>query len=59
MCMGPASSLAIGVREDAPELRRALSEYVPNLRHSPTWNRLALKHFGDRAREILKRSRGE
>jgi len=57
--VGPPGSLAFGVRKDAPRLRQALDEYVANLRRTPTWSRLVVKYFGERAPELLKRARGE
>ena len=57
--MGPPGSLAFGVRKDVPRLKHALDEYVTNLRRTPTWGRLVVKYFGDRAPELLKRARGE
>ncbi len=57
--VGPPGSLAFGVRKDAPLLKEALDQYVANLRRTPTWGRLVVKYFGDRAPELLKRARGE
>jgi membrane-bound lytic murein transglycosylase F len=57
--VGPSGTLAFGLRKDAPRLKQALDEYVTNLRHTPTWGRLVVKYFGDRAPELLKRARGE
>ena len=57
--VGPPGSLAFGVRKDAPKLKAALDLYVTNLRRTPTWGRLVVKYFGDRAPELLKRARGE
>jgi len=36
-----------------------LNDYISNLRKTPTWNRLVVKYFGDRAIEVLRRARGE
>lgn len=57
--VGPPGSLAFGVRQDAPRREQALDEYVANLRRTPTWSRLVVKYFGERAPELLKRARGE
>ena len=57
--VGPPGSLAFGLRKDAPRLKQALDQYVNNLRRTPTWSRLVVKYFGDRAPELLKRARGE
>ncbi len=59
MFVGPAGSLAFGVRKDAPQLRRALDDYVGNLRRTPTWSRLVVKYFGEVAPELLKKARSE
>jgi membrane-bound lytic murein transglycosylase F len=57
MFVGPAASLAYGVRKDAPQLKAALDEYLANLRRTPTWSRLVLKYFGDDAPALLKKAR--
>jgi len=57
--VGAPGSLAFGVRKEAPRLREALDQYITNLRRTPTWGRLVVKYFGDRAPELLKRARGE
>jgi membrane-bound lytic murein transglycosylase MltF len=57
--VGPPSSVAFAVRKDCPQLRAALDDYVANLRKTPTWSRLVVKHFGESALEILKKSRIE
>jgi membrane-bound lytic murein transglycosylase F len=57
MFVGPAASLAFGVRRDSPKLKAALDEYVGNVRRTPTWSRLVLKYFGDQAPELLKKAR--
>jgi ABC-type amino acid transport substrate-binding protein len=59
MFVGPKASLAFGVRKQDAELRRALDDYVTNLRRTPTWNRLVVKYFGDAAVEILRRAQAE
>jgi ABC-type amino acid transport substrate-binding protein len=57
MFVGPAGSLAFGVRKDSPKLRAALDEYVANVRRTPTWSRLVLKYFGGQAPDLLKKAR--
>ena len=59
MFLGPPQSIAIGVRKADQELLAALNDYISNLRKTPTWNRLVVKYFGDRAIEVLRRARGE
>jgi len=57
MFIGPAESLAFAVRKEDTQLRRALDDYIANVRRTPTWNRLAVKYFGARTLEVLKRVR--
>jgi ABC-type amino acid transport substrate-binding protein len=59
MFLGPPQSIALGVRKDDPQLLLALNDYITNLRRTPTWNRLVVKYFGDKAVDVLKRARGE
>jgi ABC-type amino acid transport substrate-binding protein len=59
MFLGPSHSLAFGVRKDAPALRDALSEYITNVRRTPTWSRLIVKYFGASAADVLKKARSE
>jgi membrane-bound lytic murein transglycosylase F len=54
--VGPRQSLAFGVRKDTPGLRRALDDYLANVRKTPTWSRLVVKYFGPSALEILKKA---
>jgi len=58
MFIGPAESLAYGVRREDAELLQALDEYVKNLRRTPTWSRLVVKYLGESALEILRGARG-
>ncbi len=57
--LGRPASLAYGVRKEDRQLLASLNEYVDNVRRTATWSRLAMKYFGDRAPEILKKARGE
>jgi membrane-bound lytic murein transglycosylase F len=57
MFVGSSESLAYAVRKSSPQLLAALNEYLANLRHSPTWNRLVVKYFGASAPDILRRAR--
>lgn len=59
MFLGPPASLAYAVRKDEPELRKALNEYIENVRRTQTWSRLVVKYFGEAAPEILKKARAE
>lgn len=55
--LGAPTTMAFAVRKDQPELRRALDEYIGNLRRTPTWSRLVVKYFGESARDVLARAR--
>ena len=54
--VGPRQSRAFAVRKEAPDRLFALNDYLGNLRKTPTWNRLVVKYFGDRALEILQKA---
>jgi hypothetical protein len=47
------------VRTQDAELLLKLNEYVENLRHTTSWNRLVVKYFGETALEILRQARSE
>ena len=55
--VGPPGSLAFGVRRGDQALLAALDRYIQNLRRTATWNRLAVKYFGDSAPEVLRKAR--
>jgi membrane-bound lytic murein transglycosylase F len=57
--LGSKQSLAFAVPKDAPALRRALDDYIANLRHTPTWDRLVVKYFGKAALEILQKAQSQ
>jgi ABC-type amino acid transport substrate-binding protein len=57
--LGPPSSLAYGVRKGDVALRKALNEYIENLRRTNTWSRLVVKYFGEMAPDVLKKARME
>jgi ABC-type amino acid transport substrate-binding protein len=57
MFLGPPGSLAYGVRKEDAALLRALNGYIDHLRRTPTWSRLVVKYFGEKAPEILKKAR--
>ena len=57
--LGPKQSLAFAVPKDAPALRRSLDDYIANLRHTPTWDRLVVKYFGKAALEILQKAQSQ
>ena len=47
------------MRKEDTQLRQALSDYIDNLRRTPTWGRLVVKYFGEAAPEILRKGRKE
>ena len=55
--LGDMTGRAWAVRKDTPQLLQALDEYVSNMRHSPTWNRLVVKYYGELALEVLRKVR--
>jgi ABC-type amino acid transport substrate-binding protein len=57
--LGPPRSLAYAVRKTDAALLAALTEYIDNVRRTPTWSRLVVKYFGEAAPEILKKARQE
>ena len=57
MFVGPAGSLAYGLRKGDTELLAALNAYIDGIRRTPTWSRLVVKYFGADAPEILKKAR--
>ena len=57
--LGHPGSLAYGLRRDETELLAALNAYIDNNRHTPTWNRLVVKYFGENAPEVLRKARGD
>jgi ABC-type amino acid transport substrate-binding protein len=57
--LGEIKTAAWAVRKDDGSLRKALDEYVENLRRTPSWGRLAVTYFGDDALSLLGRARKE
>ena len=57
--LGPPTSLAYGLRRGDTELRKVLDAYIENLRRTPTWSRLVVKYFDERAPDVLKKARTE
>ena len=57
MFVGEPGSLAFGVRLADAELLQALDRYIQNVRRTATWNRLAVKYFGESAPEVLRKAR--
>jgi ABC-type amino acid transport substrate-binding protein len=59
LALGPPESLAFGVRQEDRALLDALNVHIEVVRSSGTWNRLAVKYFGDTIQTVLKRAREE
>jgi ABC-type amino acid transport substrate-binding protein len=57
LLLGPPESLAFGVRREDRALLEALDAHIAVVRSSGTWNRLAVKYFGDAIPTILKRAK--
>jgi ABC-type amino acid transport substrate-binding protein len=55
--VGDPGAIAWAVRKDDEDLKRALDEYLANLRRSASWSRLVVKYFGDEALKVLGRER--
>ncbi len=54
--VGAAGSAAWGVRQGDTKLKAAFDEYLINMRRGPSWNRLVVKYFGEKALSVLGRS---
>lgn len=59
LVLGPPESLSYGVRREDQALLAALNDHLQVVRSSGTWNRLAIKYFGDATPAILKKARAE
>ncbi len=57
LTLGPTETLGYGVRKEDDALLAALNQHIDVVRQSGTWNRLAVKYFGDTTPAILKRAR--
>jgi membrane-bound lytic murein transglycosylase F len=55
--VGEPVGRAWAVRKSCPQLRDALSQYVDNVRRTPTWSRLVVKYYGEMALALLNKSR--
>lgn len=54
--LGVPRSAAWAVRREDEELRKALNEYIDNLRRTASWGRMAVGYFGDDALALLGRA---
>jgi ABC-type amino acid transport substrate-binding protein len=54
--LGVPRSAAWALRREDLDLRRALNDYIENLRHTPSWGRMAVGYFGDDALALLGRA---
>ena len=57
LALGPAESLAYGVRKEDLALLAALNQHIDIMRSTGAWHRLALKYFGADTSVILKAAR--
>ena len=57
--VGPPGSLAFGVRREDAALLAALDRYIDKLQRTATWNRIAVKYFGESSLEVLRKARAE
>ena len=55
--VGETGRAAWGLRKADVELRKALDAYLDNLRSGPSWNRLIVVYFGEKALSALGRAR--
>jgi ABC-type amino acid transport substrate-binding protein len=55
MFLGEPGQSAFAVRKSDTRLLVAMDEYLTNFRKSPSWNRLIVKYFGDKALTVLGR----
>ncbi len=51
--LGAPGRAAWGLRKTDTKLQAALDEYLGNVRRTPTWGRLVVKYFGEKALVIL------
>jgi ABC-type amino acid transport substrate-binding protein len=57
--LAPVESLAYAVRREDQALLAALNQHIQVVRSSGTWNRLAIRYFGDATASILKKAKEE
>jgi len=55
VAVGAPGSTAWGVRKQDPALRAELGSYIANLRSGPSWSRLLVVYFGERAVSMMAR----
>jgi ABC-type amino acid transport substrate-binding protein len=55
--VGAAGTIAWAVRKEDEQLKRALDEYLADMRRSAVWSRLVVRYFGDEALEVVGRKR--
>ncbi len=54
--LGTPSSAGWGLRKQDTKLRAEIDKYIENLRSGPSWNRLIVVYFGERALSALGRT---
>lgn len=57
--LGPAQSLAYGVKREDTALLAALNDHLAGLRKTGAWPRLVEKHFGSASLDIVRKVRSE
>jgi ABC-type amino acid transport substrate-binding protein len=55
VAVGEQGRAAWGVRKGDVDLRKSLDAYIENLRMGPSWNRLIVIYFGEKALDALGR----
>ena len=55
LTLGTSTMAAFAVRKSDPQLRAELDAYLDNLRKGPSWSRLVVKYFGEKALSVLGR----
>jgi ABC-type amino acid transport substrate-binding protein len=56
LAVGEAGRAAWGLRKQDPKLKAELDAYLENLRSGPSWNRLIVVYFGEKALSVLGRA---
>jgi len=59
MFFGAPGHTAWAVRKEDAQLLRALDDYLENQRKTPSWSRLVVQYFGEKALDVLGRAKRE
>ncbi len=57
MFFGAPGHTAWALRKEDAQLQRALDDYLDNQRRTPSWSRLVVEYFGEKALEVLGRAK--